>query len=60
MPDDIHSIHVLSSRPIMHLHMYGMSLENLPNRVRYDVAASTYRVFPAHPDIREARPAVAK
>jgi predicted metal-dependent enzyme (double-stranded beta helix superfamily) len=55
MPDDIHSIHVLSSKPIVHLHMYGMSLESLPNRVSYDVDGGTYKVFPAHPDIREAR-----
>jgi hypothetical protein len=35
----------------MHLHMYGRSLEHLPNRVSYNVAEGTYKVFPANPNI---------
>ena len=51
MPDDIHSIHVVGANPILHLHMYGTSIEHLPNRVAYDVDAGTYKVFPAFPEI---------
>jgi predicted metal-dependent enzyme (double-stranded beta helix superfamily) len=51
MPEDIHSIHVVGAKPIMHLHMYGTSIEHLPNRVSYDVAAGTYEVYPAQPRI---------
>ena len=59
MPEDIHSIHVIGTKPILHLHMYGTSIEHLPDRVAFDVAAGTYKVFPATPDIlrRPARAA---
>lgn len=50
MPEDIHHIES-GSTPNMHLHMYGLSLEHLPNRVQYDVTQGTYRVFPANPNI---------
>ncbi|MBU0723415.1 MAG: cysteine dioxygenase family protein [Alphaproteobacteria bacterium] len=52
MPSDIHSIHVLTDRPILHLHMYGKGLEQLRGRIYFDVAAGTYSHFPSHPDIR--------
>ncbi|HUN52019.1 MAG TPA: hypothetical protein VMU42_12915, partial [Candidatus Sulfotelmatobacter sp.] len=52
MPDDIHSIHLGPTGPHVNLHMYGLSLEHLPNRVAYDTAKGTYKVFPASPHIR--------
>ena len=51
MPDDIHHIQTPPDRPNMHLHMYGLSLEHLPNRVTYNVAEGTYKVFPSQPNI---------
>ena len=54
MPDDIHSIHVVGTKPIMHLHMYGTGIQHLPNRIAFDVAAGTYKVYPAEPTILPA------
>ena len=55
MPEDIHSIHPRNQRPSLHLHLYGMSLENLPNRLVFDQQAGTCKVFPASPNIVDAR-----
>jgi predicted metal-dependent enzyme (double-stranded beta helix superfamily) len=55
LPDDIHSIHPKNERPALILHMYGRALDHLPNRVTYNMAEGTYKVFPATPNIREAR-----
>jgi predicted metal-dependent enzyme (double-stranded beta helix superfamily) len=38
MPEDIHSIHTTASVPTRHLHMYGLALEKLDNRMAYDMA----------------------
>jgi predicted metal-dependent enzyme (double-stranded beta helix superfamily) len=38
LPDDIHSIHTTGSVPTRHLHMYGLALEKLDNRMAYDMA----------------------
>lgn len=54
MPDDIHSIHVMGERPILHLHMYGTSIEHLPNRIAFDTETGTYKVYPAFPEILAA------
>jgi predicted metal-dependent enzyme (double-stranded beta helix superfamily) len=51
MPDDIHHIQTPPHQPNMHLHMYGLSLEHLPNRVRYNLQEGTYQVFPTLPNI---------
>ncbi|MGE0713877.1 MAG: rhodanese-like domain-containing protein [Alphaproteobacteria bacterium] len=45
-PDEIHSIHVEGDKPSLHLHMYGMSLEHLPNRQVFETASGTCAVFP--------------
>jgi predicted metal-dependent enzyme (double-stranded beta helix superfamily) len=55
MPDDIHSIHPRNERTALILHMYGKALDHLPNRVTYNMAEGTYKVFPATPNIVEAR-----
>ncbi len=55
LPDDIHSIHPRNERPAMHIHMYGLALDHLPNRITFNMAEGSYKVFPASPHIREAR-----
>ena len=50
MPEDIHHIQT-GPTPNMHLHMYGLSLEHLPNRVQFNMDEGTYKVFPANPNI---------
>ena len=54
MPDDLHSIHI--SAPVLNFHMYGLGLEQLHKREFYDAKQQRWDVFPAHSDIREARP----
>ncbi len=54
MPDDIHSIHVTGNKPTVHLHMYGLALEQLHERIMFDTAEGTYKVFPASRNIRPA------
>ncbi len=51
MPDDIHSIERESDAPMLHFHLYGKSLEHLPARRQFDMAAGTYAVYPASPNI---------
>ncbi|HEX9701823.1 MAG TPA: cysteine dioxygenase [Rhodospirillales bacterium] len=52
MPDDIHSIFVTGEVDTVHLHMYGLALEQLHERVMYDTRAGTYKVFPATQNIK--------
>ena len=52
MPDDIHSIHVKGDNKTVHLHMYGLALEQLHERVMYNTQAGTYKVFPATQNIK--------
>lgn len=52
MPDDIHSIFVTGTTNTVHLHMYGLALEQLHQRVMYDTRAGTYKVFPATQNIK--------
>ena len=52
MPEDIHSIHITDDDRTVHLHMYGLALERLHERVMYDREEGTYKVFPASQNIR--------
>jgi predicted metal-dependent enzyme (double-stranded beta helix superfamily) len=52
MPDDIHSIERASDAPMLHFHLYGRSIEHLPERKQFDRDAGTYRVYPANPNIQ--------
>ena len=52
LPDDFHTIEVTGGTPSLHLHLYGMSLENLPERIYFSAASGgAYTVFGAPPDI---------
>jgi predicted metal-dependent enzyme (double-stranded beta helix superfamily) len=53
MPEDLHSIHIQA--PLLNFHMYGLALDHLHSREYYKADEKTWRVFPAHGDIREAR-----
>ncbi len=52
MPQDIHSIHIAEGQRTVHLHMYGLALEQLHERVMYNREQGTYRVFPASQNIQ--------
>jgi predicted metal-dependent enzyme (double-stranded beta helix superfamily) len=52
MPDDIHSIHVESDEPTLHLHLYGRRLEDLKARLQFDMEKRTASYFPPNPNIR--------
>jgi rhodanese-related sulfurtransferase/predicted metal-dependent enzyme (double-stranded beta helix superfamily) len=52
LPDDFHTIEVTGGKPSLHLHLYGMSLEGLPERIRFaSPEGGAYRVFGAPPNI---------
>src|SRR5690348_13618497 len=52
LPDDFHTIEVTGGKPSLHLHLYGMSLENLPQRIYFSSAeGGRYTVFGAPPNI---------
>ena len=53
MPEDLHSIHIQA--PLINFHMYGLALEELHHREYYKADERTWKVFPPHSDIREAR-----
>jgi predicted metal-dependent enzyme (double-stranded beta helix superfamily) len=54
LPDDLHSIHI--EEPVLNFHMYGKGLEQLHRREYWKADENRWKVFPAHSDIREARP----
>ncbi len=54
MPDHIHSIHVAGDGNTVHLHMYGLALEQLSGRVVFDTAAGTCKYFTAKQNIKAA------
>lgn len=51
MPDDIHSVHTPGDITRRHFHMYGLSLEMLPERIFYDLEKQTCAYMPANPKI---------
>lgn len=55
MPEDIHHIETHGEDVTLHLHMYGLALDQLHERVRYNVDEGTYKVFGANQNIQEAR-----
>jgi len=52
MPDDIHSIYTVGEDQTVHLHMYGLALDQLHDRVMYNIQAGTYHRFPASQNIK--------
>jgi predicted metal-dependent enzyme (double-stranded beta helix superfamily) len=52
MPDEIHSIHVESAEPTLHLHLYGRRLADLKDRLQFDMSADKATYFPPNPNIR--------
>jgi predicted metal-dependent enzyme (double-stranded beta helix superfamily) len=55
MPDDLHSLDIAADTPMLNFHMYGLALEQLDRRQYYTASDHTWRHYPAHSDIREAR-----
>ena len=51
LPDDFHSIHIGGTRAIMHLHLYGRSLLDLPLREHFDVASNAFVRSTMLPDV---------
>ena len=52
MPDDFHTIETRGPRPGLHLHMYGMSLEHLPERITFAAeSGGKYFIYPPNPGI---------
>ena len=43
MPEDIHAVKILDESGIRHLHMYGISLEKLTERLVFDTESNTYK-----------------
>lgn len=51
MPDDIHSVATPGDIPRRHFHMYGLSLEQLPERLAYDMDSNTCSYMEINPKI---------
>lgn len=45
LADDIHAVHIEDPAGIRHLHMYGLALEKLTERLAYDVQNNTCKVM---------------
>lgn len=55
LPDDFHTIETRAEGPSLHLHLYGLSLERLPERIYFpETDGDRYSVFPAPPRIAPA------
>ena len=56
LPNDFHTIKVIGEDDSLHLHAYGRSLEQLPERIRFEgPAGGNFRHFPANPNITSPR-----
>jgi len=55
LPEDIHSIHLQGEAPTLMLHMYGLALDRLYDRVAYNTEEGTYMGFPPNSAILDAR-----
>ncbi|MCH7889833.1 MAG: sulfurtransferase [Proteobacteria bacterium] len=52
LPDGFHTIEVTGDGPSLHLHIYGRSLEHLPERIFFaGEDGGAYQVFPPNPNI---------
>jgi predicted metal-dependent enzyme (double-stranded beta helix superfamily) len=54
MPDDVHSIHCVSEGPTFNFHLYGRSIQHIPERRMFNMKDGTTAPFPAQPYIRPA------
>ena len=53
MPDDLHSIHIDGTEPVLNFHMYGLALEQLEHRRYYKPETGEWKHFPASEGIRD-------
>ena len=52
LPDDIHAISTVDSEPTMHLHMYGLALDHLHERLVFNQAGKTVKTMSIRADIQ--------
>ena len=52
LPDDIHAISTDDSEPTVHLHMYGLALDHLHERLVFDQAAKSVKTMSIRADIQ--------
>ena len=52
LPDDIHAISTDDSEPTVHLHMYGLALDHLHERLVFDQAGQTVKTMSNRADIQ--------
>ena len=52
LPDDIHAISTDDSEPTVHLHMYGLALDYLHERLVFDQAGKTVKTMSIRTDIQ--------
>jgi len=53
MPDDIHAIQTDDAVPTLHLHVYGLALDQLSDRLMFDTAAGTCARMPLTRGIKQ-------
>ncbi len=56
LPDDFHTIEVVNGRESLHLHLYGKTLEDLPDRIFFGASTGgPYKRFMSKPEVFAAR-----